>query len=138
VKVETPQGPVWTDFRGQAVIAGLPAYTNSRVEVQTQSLPKRVGLRNGTQVLAAGRGSFNAVGFEVVKVRRVLLTAHDSQGQPLPQGASVFGNGDRFLTGVVGEGMIFLNDVDESQNLRVLLPDSSTCQLRIDLEAKPD
>ncbi len=138
VKVETPQGPVWTDFRGQAVIAGLPAYTNSRVEVQTQSLPKRVDLRNGTQVLAAGRGSFNAVGFEVVKVRRVLLTAHDSQGQPLPQGASVFGNGDRFLTGVVGEGMIFLNDVDESQNLRVLLPDSSTCQLRIDLEAKPD
>ena len=136
-KVETPQGPVWTDFSGQAVIAGLPAYTNSRVEVHTHSLPRRVDLKNGTQVLAAGRGSFNTVGFDVVKVRRVLLSALDQQGRPLPQGAAVFGKGDRFLTSVVGEGMIFLNDVDESQDLRVSLPNSSSCQLRVDLQAKP-
>ncbi|UII71356.1 fimbria/pilus outer membrane usher protein [Pseudomonas sp. HN11] len=137
-KVETPQGPVWTDFTGQAVIANLPAYTNSHVEVQTQSLPKRVDLKNGTQVLAAGRGSFNTVAFDVVKVRRVLLTASDQQGRPLPQGASVFGKGDRFLTSVVGEGMIFLNDVNESQDLRVSLPDSSTCLLRLDPRTQPD
>ncbi len=137
-KVETPQGPVWTDFTGQAVIAGLPAYTNSRVEVQTRSLPRRVDLKNGTQVLAAGRGSFTTVEFGVVKVRRVLLTAHDEQGRPLPQGAAVFGKNDRFLTSVVGDGMIFLNDVDESQSLRVSMPNSSTCQLRINLEPKAD
>ncbi len=137
-KVDTPQGPVWTDFSGQAVIAGLPAYTPSRVQVQTPSLPKRVDLKNGTQTLTAGRGSFNAVGFDVVKVRRVLLNATDQQGRPLPQGAAVFGKGDRFLTSVVGEGMIFLNDVSESQNLRVSLPDSSTCLLRIDPESQPD
>lgn len=137
-KVETPQGPVWTDFSGNAVIAGLPAYTSSRVEVQTKSLPRRVDLKNGTQVLAAGRGSFNAVKFDVVKVQRLLLTATDQHGRPLPQGAAVFGKGDRFLTSVVGEGMIFLNDVSESQNLRVSLPDSSTCLLRINPEAKPD
>ncbi len=137
-KVETPQGPVWTDFSGQAVIAGLPAYTNSRVEVQTPSLPRRVDLKNGTQVLTAGRGSFNAVDFDVVKVRRILLTAKDQQGRPLPQGASVFGRGDRFLTSVVGEGMMFLNDVNEAQSLRVSLPDASTCLLRIDLKSQPD
>ncbi|WP_235387801.1 MULTISPECIES: fimbria/pilus outer membrane usher protein [Pseudomonas] len=137
-KVQTPQGPVWTDFSGQAVIAGLPAYTNSRVEVQTQSLPRQVDLKNGTQVLAAGRGSFNTVDFDVVKVRRMLVTANDQHGRPLPQGASVLGKGNRFLTSVVGEGMIFLNDVTESQSLRVLLPDSSTCQLNIDPGTKPD
>lgn len=137
-KVDTPQGPVWTDFSGQAVIAGLPVYTHSRVEVQTQSLPRRVDLKNGTQVLTAGRGSFNAVNFDVVKVRRMLLSANDQQGQPLPQGAAVFGKGDRFLTSVVGEGMIFLNDVNELQDLRVSLPDTSTCLLRIDPESQPD
>ncbi|WP_242199661.1 MULTISPECIES: fimbria/pilus outer membrane usher protein [unclassified Pseudomonas] len=137
-KVETPQGPVWTDFSGQAVIAGLTAYTNSRVEVRTPSLPRRVDLKNGTQVLTAGRGSFNAVDFDVVKVRRILLTAKDQQGRPLPQGASVFGRGDRFLTSVVGEGMVFLNDVNEAQSLRVSLPDASTCLLRIDLKSQPD
>lgn len=137
-KVQTPQGPVWTDFSGQAVIAGLPAYTNSRVEVQTPSLPRRVDLKNGTQVLTAGRGSFNAVDFDVVKVRRILLTAKDQHGRPLPQGASVFGTGDRFVTSVVGEGMVFLNDVNEAQSLRVSLPDASTCLLRIDLKSQPD
>ncbi|MGY2683232.1 outer membrane usher protein FimD/PapC [Pseudomonas tolaasii] len=137
-EIETPQGPVWTDFSGQAVIAGLPAYTNSRVEVQTRSLPRRVDLKNGTQVLAAGRGSFNAVGFDVVNVRRILLTASDQQGRPLPQGAAVFGKGDRFLTSVVGDGMIFLNDVSESQSLRVALPDASSCLLRLAPGNKPE
>lgn len=137
-KVDTPQGPVWTDFTGQAVMANLPAYTNSRIEVQTQSLPKRVDLSNGTQVLAAGRGSFNSVAFDVVNVRRVLLTASDPQGRPLPQGASVFGKDDRFLTSVVGDGMIFLNDANEPQSLRVSLPDSSTCLINLDHGTPPD
>ncbi|AZE97278.1 putative outer membrane usher protein YhcD [Pseudomonas orientalis] len=137
-KIDTPQGPVWTDFAGQAVIPALPAYTDSRIEVQTQSLPKRVDLKNGTQVLAAGRGSVNTVAFDVVKVRRLLVTATDEQGRPLPQGASVFGKGDRFLTSVAGDGMIFLNDVENSQALRVSLPDSSSCLLSIPTEVKPD
>lgn len=137
-RIDTPQGPVWTDPRGKAVIAGLPAYANSRIEVQTRSLPKRVDLKNGTHVVAAGRGSFNTVDFDVVKVRRVLIKASDEQGRPLPQGASVFGAGNRFLTSVVGDGMIFLSDVKEPQNLRVSLPDSSNCLLRLDPEVEPD
>lgn len=135
-RIDTPQGPVWTDPGGKAVIAGLPAYTNSRIEVQTRSLPKRVDLKNGTQVIAAGRGSFNTVDFEVVKVRRVLLKASDEQGRPLPQGASVFGADNRFLTSVVGDGMIFLSDVKEPQSLRVSLSDSSSCQLHLAPEAE--
>lgn len=137
-KVATPQGPVWTDYRGHAVIAGLPAYTSSRIEVQTQSLPKRVDLQNGTKILAAGRGSFSTVDFDVVKVRRLLLEAQDEQGRPLPQGASVFGKDNRFLTSVVGEGMIFLNNVSEPQTLRVSLPDSITCLLHLNPEQETD
>ncbi|MGY4636477.1 fimbria/pilus outer membrane usher protein [Pseudomonas sp. TE24901] len=137
-RIDTPQGPVWTDPRGHAVIAGLPAYSNSRIEVQTRSLPKRVDLKNGTRVVAAGRGSFNTVDFEVVKVRRVLINARDQKGQPLPQGASVFGADDRFMTSVVADGMIFLSDVTAPQSLRVSLPDSSSCQLRLAPEVEPD
>lgn len=133
-KVSTPQGPVWTDYRGQAVIASLPAYRSSNVEVQTQSLPKRIDLKNGTKVLAAGRGSFNTIDFEVVKVRRVLLEVRDAQGQPLPQGASVLDSNNAFLTSVVGEGMVFLNSLDESRALNISLPDSSTCLLQLNLE----
>ncbi|AZE86503.1 putative outer membrane usher protein YhcD [Pseudomonas orientalis] len=137
-KIDTPQGPVWTDFTGQAVLPSLPAYTNSHIEVQTQSLPKRVDLKNGTRVLAAGRGSVNTVAFDVVKVRRMLVNATDDRGRPLPQGAAVFGKGDRFLTSVVGEGTIFLNDVNDLQDLKVLLPDSASCLLNISPGGPPD
>ena len=137
-KIDTPQGPVWTDFTGQAVLPSLPAYTNSHIEVQTQSLPKRVDLKNGTRVLAAGRGSVNTVAFDVVKVRRMLVNVTDDQGRPLPQGAAVFGKGDRFLTSVVGEGLLFLNDVNDLQDLKVLLPDSASCLLNISPEGQPD
>ncbi|MGY2377153.1 fimbria/pilus outer membrane usher protein [Pseudomonas sp. SDO524_S393] len=137
-RVDTPQGPVWTDYRGQAVIAGMPAYASSRVEVQTRSLPKRVDLKNGTRVLKVGRGAVSTVNFEVLKVRRLLVQVKDVQGRPLPQGASVFGDDKRFLTSVVGDGMIFLSDVSEPQKLRVSLPDSSACLLHLDAGVEPD
>ena len=137
-KVSTPQGPVWTDYRGHAVIPGLPAYSNTHLEVQTQSLPKHVDLKNGTHTLAAARGSFNTVEFKVVSARRVLLTARDQRGRALPQGAAVFGADKAFLTSVVGEGLIFLNDSEPQQILSVELPDSTTpCLLQLNLEPEP-
>ncbi|TKJ62977.1 outer membrane usher protein [Pseudomonas sp. CFBP13506] len=137
-KVSTPQGPVWTDYRGHAVIPGLPAYTTSHLEVQTQSLPKRVDLKNGTKILAVGRGSFNTVDFPVVNVRRVLLEVQNEHGRPLPQGASVLGPDNRFLTSVVGDGLIFLNDMDDGQTLSVSLPNASRpCVLQLNLASQP-
>lgn len=137
-KVSTPQGPVWTDFSGQAVIPGLQAYGNNHVQVHTQSLPKRVDLKNGTQVLAAGRGSVNILDFDVVKVRRLLLEAQDEQGRPLPQGAAVFGEDNKFVTSVVGEGMIFLSNIDGLKTLRVSLPGSASCVLQVSPAQAPD
>ncbi|MGY2292417.1 fimbria/pilus outer membrane usher protein [Pseudomonas sp. SDO528_S397] len=130
-KVSTSQGPVWTDYRGYAVIAGLPAYTSSLVEVQTPSLPKRVDLKNGSKVLTAGRGSFSTVDFEVVKVRRLLLEVEDEQGRPLPQGAPVFGKDNAFITSVVGEGRVFLNNVNGPQTLQVSLPGARNCLVHL-------
>lgn len=137
-KVSTPQGPVWTDFSGQAVIPGLQAYGNNHVQVQTQSLPKRVDLKNGTKVLAAGRGSVNILDFDVVKVRRLLLEAQDEQGRPLPQGAAVFGEDNNFVTSVVGDGMIFLSNIDGQQTLKVSLPGSASCLLHVNPEQAPE
>ena len=76
--------------------------------------------------------------FDVVKVRRVLISASDAQGRPLPQGAAVFDKDNRFLTSVVGEGMIFLNDANDAPNLRVSLSDSSSCLLNLAPETQAD
>ncbi len=71
-------------------------------------------------------------------MRRLLLEVRDEQGRPLPQGASVFGPGNAFLTSVVGEGMVFLNNLDESQTLSVSLPDSTSCVLQLNPEPETD
>jgi len=137
-RISTPQGPVWTDSKGRAVIASLPAYGNSRLEVDTRSLPKRVDIHNGTKILSAGRGSFNAIDFSVVNVRRLLLHARDEGGQALPHGVSVLGDDDDFLTSVAGDGMIFLGDIGTQQALKVALSGSRTCQLQFELTEDND
>lgn len=132
-RITTPQGPVWTDPWGNAVIASLPAYRASLLEVEGKTLPRQVDIKNDTKVLEAGRGSFNKVEFDVVNVRRVLLRAVDPQGRPLSQGAAVLGADNAFLTTVVGDGMIFLSNVGESQTLKVSSPNSAICSLQLDL-----
>ncbi|MFJ3462007.1 fimbria/pilus outer membrane usher protein [Achromobacter spanius] len=131
VKLTTPNGPVWTDAAGQAVVSQLNAYRNNRVEVQPKSLPRRVDLRNGFQSVQAGRGSVNHLSFEVIKARRVMVDALDAQGQPLPKGSSVLDPQNNFLTTVLDKGAIFLTDASPDQTLKVSLPGDKTCTLDI-------
>lgn len=137
-RITTPQGPVWTDRWGMAVIPGLPAYQSSLVEVEGKSLPRQVDIKNGTQSLEVGRGSFSKVDFEVVKVRRVLLRAVDQSGQALPKGASVLTADNAFLTSVVGDGLIFLNNIDAPQILTVSSPNATSCKLQLELSEQID
>ncbi|MGF6093466.1 fimbria/pilus outer membrane usher protein [Pseudomonas sp. 18175] len=132
-RITTPQGPVWTDPWGNAVIAGLPAYQDSLLDLDGKSLPRQVDIKNGTQALQAGRGSFSKVDFDVVKVRRVLLRATDVHGKPLPQGGAVLGTDNALLTTVVGDGMIFLSNVQAPQTLKVSSSNATTCALQLDL-----
>ncbi|WP_248795006.1 fimbria/pilus outer membrane usher protein [Pseudomonas sp. MWU13-2105] len=137
-RIATPQGPVWTDASGQAVLAGVPAYRSSQLEVDTRSLPRRIDLRNGTKTLEAGRGSFNRVDFTVVKVRRLLLKVTDENAAPLPQGSSVFSGDQAFLTTVVGDGLIFLSNVEAGQRLEIRLADHTACTLPVELSESTD
>jgi outer membrane usher protein FimD/PapC len=121
-----------------AVIPGLPAYQSSLVEVEGKSLPRQVDIKNGTQSLEVGRGSFSKVDFEVVKVRRVLLRAVDQSGQALPKGASVLTADNSFLTSVVGDGLIFLNNIDAPQTLTVSSPNATSCKLQLELSEQID
>lgn len=138
VKVSTPYGPVWTDYNGKAVVPMLSAYKESRIEVQTNTLPRRVDLQNGFQTVGAGRGSVNHMAFKVIKAQRVLVTATDVTGRLLPKGASVLDSKNNFLTTVLDKGTIFLSDTDPTQVLKVSLPDESVCLLTINLPRETD
>ncbi len=138
VKISTPNGPVWTDGDGEAVLSQLAAYRNNRIEVQTASLPRNVDLKNGYQTLGAGRGSVNYLAFDVIQARRVLVTAVDGSNQPLPKGSSVLDTGNNFITTVLDNGTVFLADADPRQVLKVSLPDDKTCTLAIEYPEETD
>lgn len=138
IRVSTPYGPVWTDPWGQAVISQMTPYSSSRLEIATKSLPRNVDIKNGYKIIDPGRGSVNFIGFETLKVRRILLNARNTLGEPLPKGALVLDQENQFVTTVVDDGQIFLINGVPSSQLRVSLPDGNQCILQFDVPDKAD
>lgn len=137
VRIDTPSGPVWTDHRGRAVIPQLRAYSESRVQVATQTLPRQVDLHNGHRQLRAGRGSVQRLEFNVATTRRALLTVKTSLGRFPRKGAAVVDTEGNYLTAVAAHGKVFLNDVPASGGLQVFLSEQESCFLKFELPQVP-
>lgn len=138
IKVNTPSGPVWTDWQGQAVVPQLSAYGRSPVEVQTRSLPRNADISNGLAVLTAGRGAVDKVQFGVAVARRALLTVSRDDGQPLPKGAAVSTADGEFITLVQDGSQVFLPNVLDERPLWVKAPGQPRCRLSYTLPNKGD
>ncbi|UQS13343.1 fimbria/pilus outer membrane usher protein [Pseudomonas sp. HS6] len=138
VKLNTPQGPVWTDGLGRAVAASLPAWSTARLEVDPLSLPRNVEVLDGVQEVKPARGSVQHLDFSVVTVRRLLLNAMTADRQRLAKGLSVHDEQGRYLTTVQDGGTIFLPDVKAGQRLQVQLPGDTQCVLRFPLSEFPE
>ncbi|MNJ39261.1 Outer membrane usher protein FimD precursor [compost metagenome] len=133
VKASTPNGPVWTDFGGRAVIPALSAYSNSPVHIDTQSLPVNVNVEEGAATLKASRGAVPRLTFNASVVQRMLLTLIDSMGQPLTTGASVFDDRGRFVSLVQPGGLVF---IDNSEGIgHLIVSDAQARECRVTLGA---
>jgi len=137
VKVRTPTGPVWTDWRGLAVVPSLPLYRNTAIELETKTLPRNVNVGNARQDVEVGRGVVQHLVFDVTRARRVLLTARMPDGSPLPAGATVLDARNKLLTMVTEGGEIFLIDDPAGEALGVHLPAGGACILDFKLPAAP-
>ncbi|SDT99437.1 fimbria/pilus outer membrane usher protein [Pseudomonas yamanorum] len=138
VKLRTPVGPVWTDAWGNAVIPQINAYRNTRVEVETKSLPRNIDIKNGFQAISAGRGSVNKLEFDVIKSRRALLQVSNSLGEPLNKGAVVLDADGNFITTVVDGGNIFITNVKLDKALNISLGNGKSCKVDFKLSDQPD
>lgn len=138
VQITTPQGPVWTDMAGQAVVPALTPYRASRVQVTTTSLPRNVDLVNAYREIEAGRGAVQHLDFGVLKTRRVLLRTTVSDGSALARGTSVVDADGAFVTTVLNQGKVFLPGVDAPAPLRAEMADGRRCELLFQLGDKPD
>ncbi|WP_312985556.1 fimbrial biogenesis usher protein [Atlantibacter sp.] len=133
VEISTPDGLVWTDHWGQAVVPSLPAYKAARVEMNTDTLPKNIDVDNGISVMAAGHGSVSNVSFSVLKVRRVMLNVTMANGSPLPKNTALLDEEGNYITTAVDDGLVFLNDVEQVKAL-YMANDEGQRQCRIDYQ----
>ncbi|WP_186182713.1 fimbria/pilus outer membrane usher protein [Burkholderia gladioli] len=138
VEIQTPTGPVWTDMWGKAVIASLPAYSESSVEINTTSLPRNANLPNGIQSMKPARGSVQLVDFRLRQVQRYLLDAvGEADHRPLAERSPVLDGKGAFVTMVGRRGQIFLDDTYVTP-LKVVPKDGQPCFLDFKPVAKPD
>lgn len=138
VKLNTPRGPVWTDYSGHAVAASLPAYSRGRVELDTASLGRNIDVHNAFQEVEAGRGAVAYLAFDMVTARRLLLQARTADNVLLRKGGAVFDAQGQYITNVLEAGTIFLPDARPDTILHVVLPDGSRCRLAYSLGEQPD
>lgn len=139
VRIDTPQGPVWTDFRGQAVVPSVGAWRPARVEVDTETLPKNMDIGNGTRVVTLGKGAVGHLDFTALTQRRALVNVTLANGKKLPKGIALEDSHGNYLTTSVDDGVVFFNDVEPAQ-LVVAKLDNGTCAfgLKLPKEANTD
>jgi outer membrane usher protein FimD/PapC len=138
VQLQTPDGVVRTDRSGHAVIARINAYQPTQISVQTASLPRTVDIDNGHRAVTAGRGSVQRLDFGVTAARRVMFRLTDSDGQPIAKGLTLLDEAGRYVTTVVNEGKVFVNDYQVDRALRIQLDATRFCSILADVPAQAD
>jgi outer membrane usher protein FimD/PapC len=134
VRIDTPEGPVWTDWKGSAVAAYMPPYYEDKLELTTKHLPRNVDVQNGVQVSKPGRGSVSVQRFSVVTNRRVLLHVRMAAGGYVSKGEAVLDDQDGYVATVGAEGSVFISDEALlKRGLYIRSNSSQSCQLQFNL-----
>lgn len=138
IEIGTTRGPVWTDKWGQAVIPALSPFRESTIEINTESLPGNLDVRNGRTAIKASHGAVAKWEFATLSQRRVLLAIRLADGTPLPEGVSIVDGAGEYVTTAPEDGVIFLNDISASQQLYAKV-DGGRCKLMFTQpEAEPN
>ncbi len=120
IEITTPDGTVWTDYWGQAVVPGLREWQKSQIVINAGSLPKGMDLSNGIQSVSAAYGSFAQVDFRVLNTRRVLLEVKRESGEWLERGLSIVDSSSHYVVSVMDNGIVFISDASDSPALYVV------------------
>ncbi|MBP7567319.1 MAG: fimbria/pilus outer membrane usher protein, partial [Burkholderiaceae bacterium] len=130
VRLETPQGPVWSGSGGLAAVPALGSYSESRIEVAGRSVALDVEVDNGLQVVQAGRGAVLQLDAGVRRVSRLMLTVTGPDGQPLPSGTVILRGGNEFFTAVAGAGRVLVTDMKKDDLVYAELASGQRCTLQ--------
>lgn len=139
IEISTPDGTVWTDYWGQAVVPGLREWQKSQIVINANTLPQGMDLSNGIQTVSAAYGSFAQVDFNVLNTRRVMLQVKRPGGSWLERGLSIVDKESNYIVSVMDNGSVFIPDASETPALYVV-DDNMTriCQISYSLNEEKD
>lgn len=135
-KIDTPQGSVWTNGKGYAVAPGMTAFGDSRLTLQTESLPKNIDIKNGVVVSEVSRGSVTEYNFGVVESRRALVRIMLPGNKAAQKGDVLVDDKGNYVTTVAGDSTVFLVDDQLKQTLWLTPQIGTRCKVMLTLNEK--
>lgn len=126
-----------TNDQGYLLISGVSAYYPASYSINTLNLPADTRLKETERKVALRRQSGYLVDFPMEQERVASVILHDENGHALPVASQVMR--DNKSPAVVGyDGIVWLENLDGVNPLRVVTPDGKRCETAFSLTANPE
>lgn len=124
-----------TNSRGLAFVPGLLPWQQNQIEIDPVDLPLDVAMGDPVQYVTPYPASGSVVTFAVRRTRQALLVLQQTNGTPVPVGATVRlrADGPDFIVGRRGE--VWLTDLATGRQSLQASWDGGRCQLTLDFPA---
>ncbi|KAF2391364.1 fimbria/pilus outer membrane usher protein [Pseudomonas frederiksbergensis] len=119
-----------TDRNGHLLVPWSSAYYRGKYEIDPLNLPANVRSPNVEQRIAVRRGSGYLLEFPLSRVIAASIVLVDARQQELPLGSGVVHEQSGTQTVVGWDGLVYLENLQAQNNLRVTLADGGTCQVQ--------
>ncbi|MFL1516325.1 fimbria/pilus outer membrane usher protein [Pseudomonas prosekii] len=119
-----------TDHNGHLLVPWSSAYYRGKYEIDPLNLPANVRSPNVEQRIAVRRGSGYLLEFPLQRVVAASIVLVDARQQELPLGSGVVHEQSGAQTVVGWDGLVYLENLQAQNRLRVTLADGSHCQVQ--------
>ncbi|SDR98732.1 fimbria/pilus outer membrane usher protein [Pseudomonas prosekii] len=119
-----------TDRNGHLLVPWSSAYYRGKYEIDPLNLPANVRSPNVEQRIAVRRGSGYLLEFPLQRVVAASIVLVDARQQELPLGSGVVHEQSGAQTVVGWDGLVYLENLQAQNRLRVTLADGSHCQVQ--------
>ncbi len=127
-----------TDKNGHLLVPWSSAYYRGKYEIDPLNLPANVRSPNVEQRIAVRRGSGYLLEFPLSRVIAASIVLVDARQQELPLGSAVVHEQSGTQTVVGWDGLVYLENLQQQNDLRVTLADGKTCHVQFSADLKQD
>src|SRR5471032_2069282 len=127
-----------TDRNGHLLVPWSSAYYRGKYEIDPLNLPANVRSPNVEQRIAVRRGSGYLLEFPLNRIVAASIVLVDARQQELPLGSGVVHEQSGTQTVVGWDGLVYLENLQAQNSLRVTLADGKTCQAQFAVDMKQD